>query len=458
MDITYDVRFWKTHVYKGKRVTTYHVRWALDGKPFREAYRNKAQAESFRSDLVSAARKGEAFDIATGKPVSWREHADGSTWYEFACRYVDAKWPYASPNHRRSIAEALTDATEALLTTDKGQPPRDAIRAALRSWAFSERVRLRTETPPEQHAQAVAWLARHTVEMRELTKDRRAGALAHAVLDRIGRKLDGTRAAGNTTNRKRMVLHNAFAYARETGILPSNPLDGVTWTRPRTAEQVDPAVVPNPDQARSLLRAVREHNETGARLEAFFGCMYYAALRPEEALDLRRENLADLPSDGWGEFLLAGANPQTGSLWGDEGGTRQRQPLKHRARGETRPVPIHPELVALLRTYLECYGYGRDGLLFTGTRGGYIHPKTYLTVWHAARRRALTGTEAESSLARRPYDLRHAAVSTWLAAGVDPAQVATWAGHSVAVLLRVYTKCIAGREEEAKRRITDATR
>jgi hypothetical protein len=27
---------------------------------------------------------------------------------------------------------------------------------------------------------------------------------------------------------------------------------------------------------------------------AFFGCLYYAALRPEEAVDLRRDNLASL--------------------------------------------------------------------------------------------------------------------------------------------------------------------
>ena len=40
--------------------------------------------------------------------------------------------------------------------------------------------------------------------------------------------------------------------------------------------------------------------------------------------------------------------------------------------------------------------------------------------------------------------LRHAAVSTWLNGGVPPTQVAEWAGHSVAVLLRVYAKCIAG--------------
>jgi hypothetical protein len=38
----------------------------------------------------------------------------------------------------------------------------------------------------------------------------------------------------------------------------------------------------------------------------------------------------------------------------------------------------------------------------------------------------------------------------------DAAQVAEWAGHSTDVLLRVYVKCIAGQQGEAKRRIEDA--
>ena len=37
-----------------------------------------------------------------------------------------------------------------------------------------------------------------------------------------------------------------------------------------------------------------------------------------------------------------------------------------------------------------------------------------------------------------------------------PTQVAAWAGHSVQVLLQVYAKCIAGRDEIARRRIEDA--
>jgi hypothetical protein len=56
------------------------------------------------------------------------------------------------------------------------------------------------------------------------------------------------------------------------------------------------------------------------------------------------------------------------------------------------------------------------------------------------------------------YDLRHACVSTWLNGGVQPAQVAEWAGHSVAVLLKVYAKCIDGQDQIAKRRIEDALR
>ena len=82
----------------------------------------------------------------------------------------------------------------------------------------------------------------------------------------------------------------------------------------------------------------------------------------------------------------------------------------------------------------------------------------YLDVFHEARATAFTDPEAASLLARRRYDLRHAAVSTWLSAGVAPAQVAEWAGHTVDVLLRVYAKCIAGQQDEAKRRIEEATR
>jgi integrase len=56
-------------------------------------------------------------------------------------------------------------------------------------------------------------------------------------------------------------------------------------------------------------------------------------------------------------------------------------------------------------------------------------------------------------LGKRPYDLRHAAVSTWLNGGVEATRVAKWAGHSLAVLLRVYAKCLDGGEQAARERV-----
>ena len=81
-----------------------------------------------------------------------------------------------------------------------------------------------------------------------------------------------------------------------------------------------------------------------------------------------------------------------------------------------------------------------------------------LVIFHKARARAFTEAEAESLVVQRPYDLRHACVSTWLNATGDPAQVAEWAGHSVNVLMQVYAECVSGRQEANKRRIFDATR
>jgi integrase len=62
----------------------------------------------------------------------------------------------------------------------------------------------------------------------------------------------------------------------------------------------------------------------------------------------------------------------------------------------------------------------------------------------------------ESSLAARPYDLRHAAVSLWLNAGVPPVEVAKRAGHSVDVLLRVYAKCMDGQQDSINGKIKQA--
>src|SRR5271156_3032683 len=73
-----------------------------------------------------------------------------------------------------------------------------------------------------------------------------------------------------------------------------------------------------------------------------------------------------------------------------------------------------------------------------------------------ARREAPIPVQYGSPLGRRPYDLRHAAVSLWLNSGVPATEVARRAGHGVAVLLKIYAHCIDGQAEAANQRITDA--
>ncbi|MGO8883260.1 MAG: tyrosine-type recombinase/integrase [Streptosporangiaceae bacterium] len=344
-----------------------------------------------------------------------------------------------------------------MLAAEDSPWTRDQIRAALRAWAFRDRPRGQLK-PADDIAGVVRWLETATIPVGDLARPGTGAARTRALLDRISKKKDGTAAAANTANRKRAVIASVMQYAVETGALAENPLKSVKWTRPRTLKTVDPRTVINADQARRLLAAVAQQNQRGERMVAFFGCMYYAALRPEEVIDLRPGNLASLPESGWGELILTTSEPRSGSQWTDDGQPRQRRELKHRAPGEVRTMPVHPELVRLLREHIARYPAGAGGRIFTGPRGGIFTDRSYLGIFHKARAAAFAPAEAASLLARRPYDLRHAAVSTWLNAGVPAPQVAEWAGHSVDVLLRVYAKCITGQQEDAKRRIEEATR
>ena len=79
-------------------------------------------------------------------------------------------------------------------------------------------------------------------------------------------------------------------------------------------------------------------------------------------------------------------------------------------------------LADLLRQHLHKYGTAPDGRLFRGAGSGILSESTYGRIWHAAREIALGPQLAATSLARRPYDLRHAALSLWLNATGAPAE------------------------------------
>jgi hypothetical protein len=112
--------------------------------------------------------------------------------------------------------------------------------------------------------------------------------------------------------------------------------------------------------------------------------------------------------------------------------------------------------VALLRAHVDSYGTTEDGRLFCTGSGGPVQNHTIAKVWRTARTGALSAEQASSPLARRPYDLRHAAVTLWLNSGVPATEVARRLGHGVAVLLTVYANCLDGQEVIANGSIEQA--
>jgi integrase len=334
------------------------------------------------------------------------------------------------------------------------------MRRAQYAWAFKTPKRKQEDLPeeaepPKDLADTVRWLEKHTIPVSalgDLTIIKRA-------LAALGLKQDGTKAAASTVARKRAVFHNFLEYAVELKCLKANPVQEAKKSKraPKTVETVDPEVLPDRRRAEALLAAVGNLPNSGKRLKAFYGCIYYAAMRPGEVSELREDNYFPPKRSGeWGKFHLRKSAPAVAADWSDSGTRRESRQLKHRADKDLRVVPCHPRLAELLKEHICQYGVAPDGRLFRGARGGPVPDSVTSAAWKAARKAALTKKEAASGLAGRPYDLRHACVTSWLNAGVDAAQVAEWAGHSVGVLMRVYVRCVVGRDEVARRRIEDA--
>ncbi|MFJ3934068.1 tyrosine-type recombinase/integrase [Streptomyces sp. NPDC090029] len=449
--LTYDVDIWSIRQRKG-RPKPFQLRWRVGERAHSRSFTLKPQAEGRQSELLAALRNREQFDEETGLPASELEALTTPSWYEHATAYVLMKWPNAAAKHRASIAETLATITPVFASTSRGAPKPPLLRKALYGWAFRAvrdeegtlRLRHQVEEPPADVADALAWIAEHTCKMTEVARSDRL----RAALDAISRRLDGKPAADNTVNRKRMVLSNVLRYAVERTILPTNPLGGVDWAAPVKDDEVDFRYVPNPEQVSALISAVRQISGRGEHLAAFFGCLYYAAMRPSEIAALRDVDCT-LPDSGWGELVLAGSRPEVGSGWTDDGKSYDERGLKRRARKATRPVPIPPVLTTMLREHRERYGVADDGRLFRAVEGGRITSTEYCALWDAARLKALSAKEAKTPLADVPYSLRHAGVSLWINSGVDPVEVARRAGHSLTVLFRFYAKILRGQQDKA---------
>ncbi|MGA5128386.1 tyrosine-type recombinase/integrase [Streptomyces olivoreticuli] len=456
--LTYDVKIWAIRERDG-RAKPYQLRWVVGSQEHSKSYRLKTQAEGRSSELMTALRNREPFDTVTGLPDSELRALNSPTWYAHARDYVAMKWPTVSAKHRASIAESLATVTPALVKDERGAPSSPILRTALYSWAFrlikdedgKWQHRTEQETPPEHITHALDWIARKSLQITDLDTP----AVVRSALRALSLKMDGTPAAPNTVNRKIPVFSNALRYAVELDRLDTVPLGKIDWSPPETDDEIDFRYVPGPRLVQQIIDAAATQGTRGRHLRAFFGCTYYAAARPAEAVSI---TLADctLPDEGWGEIVLAKSTARVGSAWTNTGESYDSRGLKRRARNATRTVPIPPVLVRMLREHIEEFGTAPDGRLFRAARGGHVLTKEYGEIWTAARLIAIPEPHVFTPLAKTTYSARSAGISLLIKSGVAPAEVARRAGHSVAVLHRFYNKIINGHRDEDNARIERA--
>ena len=471
---TFDVRIWKIREVPSAAdpaVIRYQVRWKVAGKVWYRTFDSDKAAKGFHAKLLTAKNDGIPFETETGQPFDpaaeeMKRQATGTkvkppTVFDLASRYAGMKWPDLAAKSRETTANVLAAVTIALVADRPGKPDDDVLWKALYGYAFVPAVWPEDERPkriisphgaaklPPAQRLALAWVRKASLPVTDLV----SAKVARQALDALKVTRTGARAGDVYFRRRRGVLSNFISYLIEEEVLDLNPLAKLKKTEkklPKAVVAIEREVTFSPAQGAELLTAVSYvgsyKRARGRRLVVFFALVIYAGLRPEEALGLRKSD-CHLPETGWGRLTLRKAKPTAGKRWTDTGKVHDDRGLKGRGQDETRPVPIPPVLVAIIRAHIEQFGVAEDGRIVTNERGGIPVASTLTRAWKEARPFALTPEQVNSKLAETPYTGRHAALSGQLNAGMDPTDIAERAGNSPEVLLRIYAKTVHGREE-----------
>lgn len=427
-------------------------------------------AKGFYSSLTTALRKnGEAFDIASGLPVSMalaelqkvQEQRERLTAIKAISEFIDSKWDDASAKHRANLAEVLMWAATALLPRTRKKGDAVVLRRSLRTRQFNTLHRAEASATEQRW---MDWAQENCPPIAHLDDL----AVVRKLLGDMQRQFNGKPRSANCKRRARTILNGFLEFAAERGWVQTNQVATLPRSRKKSSDAIDRRRVANSEQKEAFIKSVRKL-PNGRRYVAYFALQAYAGLRPEEAIDFRRDDLElpaeirDLPlhelstaqMECMATLHLHETAPVVGSRWTDSGQVRDDRGLKQREREESRVVPSEPKLTRLLIEHLihKDFVEGPGGEINTRPNGDLLADSTIRKKFHAARAATLTPEQQKSLLLERPYDLRHSCISEWLADVGDTATVAEWAGHSIAVLLRIYAKCIDGRDTIARQRL-----
>ena len=305
------------------------------GRARSRSFITRGRADSYRAEVIRAARKGLDFTRArrTGVlgHVRPRHHSLAGP---RSCLRCD-EMPLAAAHTRAGIADALATITPALLTPGPGRPLAAVLRTALYGHAFNA-ARAGTDPGPAATA-ALGWLRHRCLPLAALADP----AVTRRALDAPGPApgWDPGRGHDHHPQACRLPrLPQPRGRTRTPGSRPTGPHQLAT-ARDRPARQAR-------GQRPPLLRCRRSWPRSPVsrpELTAFFGCLYYAALRPPKPSRCVPAP-APSPHAAGGSSCTHGIFPRSARAWTGNGTPREPRGLKHRPEGAIRTVPIPPQL------------------------------------------------------------------------------------------------------------------
>ena len=215
-------------------------------------------------------------------------------------------------------------------------------------------------------------------------------------------------------------------------IIDSMPWPAVRRFRTKTKQRskiVDTTALPSITQTVALIESLRNQSAQSSGYSVLAAVCFYAGTRPGESRAIDVSKLT-LPATGWGSLLVDQAVKDAG---GDFGTVDEH--IHVTKTGNDQVVPLAPQLVAILAAHV---GDRTSGLLVATPRNLPIDHTNWARAW--ARVQKPGGTSWSL------YDLRHAAATTMLSAGIQIGEVARRLGHSPEVLLTHYAGVLVGDE------------
>ena len=230
---------------------------------------------------------------------------------------------------------------------------------------------------------------------------RRIGDIRRAEIERFYADVE-MRTTLDTRRKVQQIVHKLFAVAVRSEWLVRNPADGIEM--PQAQPRREP-------RAMTEKEVERIANEIEPRYRALVWTLAETGMRIGEATALRVKNLN-------GSIRVVENAPEVNG---------KKIIGAPKTAASVRTVPISPKLRPILTEHLNLYGRRLDpeSLVFTAERGGPVSQTNF-------RKRVYQPAAIRAKVKPTPtvHDLRHTAISLWLARGLTPWEVSKMVGHA----------------------------